>query len=113
MDINLIPKLSLGAKIFSSISWGLAVEPRSKGTEGPYTSQSIKPILRGVDNVSPNRDREQARLTARVDLPTPPFPLAMAMILSMPEILFSSDLVGSEASFFTVMLTSVSTISSY
>src|SRR6056300_700253 len=113
IDIYLIPKLSFGAKIFSPINLGLSVDPSSRGTEGPYTSQSIRPILRGWGNDSPKRDRAQAKLTASVDFPTPPLPLAIAIILSIPEILFSSASLEDElASFFTAMAISVSVISS-
>ncbi|CCB92139.1 unknown protein [Waddlia chondrophila 2032/99] len=55
--------------------------------EGPYTSVSINPIR------SPLFFSAKARLTATVDLPTPPFPEAIAIVREIfLMLLFSSFL---------------------
>ncbi len=52
--------------------------PVMSGTLGPWTSASRSPTR------SPRDLRASARLTATVDFPTPPLPLATAMIDVMP-----------------------------
>ena len=48
--------------------------PKRIGNDGPYISRSRRPIL------PPLLERAHARFVAIVDLPTPPFPLAIAII---------------------------------
>jgi len=83
MDIHFTPYFSSGMMVSfspsmmaSGISASVAV---IFGTDGPYTSASASPTL------YPSRARATARLTATVDLPTPPFPEAIPIICFTSE----------------------------
>ena len=69
--------------------------PRMPGMLGPRMSASTRPTR------LPLWDSAIARLTATVDLPTPPLPLATATILRIPGSLFP-DGSGADAVGFSV-----------
>ena len=77
IDMALMPKACSGFSILPSTS-GLVSRPSRRGSDGPYTSASRIPIFQ------PSEARDRARLTAVVDLPTPPLPEATATMRSMP-----------------------------
>src|SRR5579884_1848570 len=70
MDMRRSPHRSKGMIIWSMMV-GRPDTPIIRGMLNPYTSASTTPT------VLPRRARATARLTVTVDLPTPPFPLAM------------------------------------
>ena len=70
-DMALRPWMRWGSIMPSRYS-GLPDMPSMVGREGPYTSASSSPTDR------PRAESAAARLTATVDLPTPPLPLATA-----------------------------------
>ena len=70
--------LRIGSSVFSPASAGLPEMPIMRGSEGPKMSLSMRPTA------SPCRASAAARLTATVDLPTPPLPEATATMLFTP-----------------------------
>ena len=79
IDMTLRPCASRGLILFSSSAMGRAAGiPSIRGWLGPYMSASSTPTF------APSLLRASATFTATVDLPTPPFPLAMAMMFFTP-----------------------------
>ena len=72
----------------SGVSVGAFSTPTIIATLGPYTSASIRPTRH------PSACIASARLTATVDLPTPPLPLATATICLTPAILRCCAIAG-------------------
>src|SRR6476646_7810479 len=79
IEMSFTPSFSTGT-IFPSRCSGPVVLPIIIGMFGPYTSASMRPTL------APVKASAQARFAATVDLPTPPFPLLMAMTCLTPGI---------------------------
>ena len=73
--------LIMGFKVCPSLS-GFSLIENSFGKEGPYMSESSKPTLH------PMFLRAKARFVAKVDLPTPPFALDIAIVYFVPLIGF-------------------------
>ena len=75
MDINWIPFESIGSNDLPSFDVTERPDtPKILGMLGPYMSASSKPTL------EPDFDSAIAKLLLTVDLPTPPFPEATAII---------------------------------
>ena len=68
------PCASGGSILPSCVSGGIAGRPIMRGTVGPYTSASMRATAR------PREASAVARFTVTVLLPTPPFPLATAIV---------------------------------
>ena len=78
IDMQATSHLRIGSSVFSPASAGLPEMPIMRGSEGPKMSLSMRPTA------SPCRASAAARLTATVDLPTPPLPEATATMLFTP-----------------------------
>ena len=65
------------------------------GKDGPYISASNNPTLQ------PNLSKDKAKFVAKVDFPTPPFALEIAIVNLVPLIGFFTKVFGFIALFST------------
>nr|AFK40152.1 unknown [Lotus japonicus] len=81
IDIHFIPYFSMGIIFLSRVASGFVLIFIMMGILGPYTSASSKPTFSWHLLASAT-----AKLTAVVDLPTPPLPEATAIVSFTPSI---------------------------
>jgi len=60
-----------------------------------------------------NLSKARAKLTATVDLPTPPLPLATATMCLIPGIFFCEGVIGCSATFFRRISSNLALICSF